>query len=91
MSDFKITKDDLHHLPELLERLDHAEEPSFLAVVMLSGVVLVCLFVGAVLIVSAASTRILPDIHKPDYGPTSTSMVEMPASKAERLRVRVSG
>jgi hypothetical protein len=78
MSDFKITKDDLHHLPELLKRLDKRGEPSFLAVVALSGVVLICVFLGAVLIVGASGTRILPNIHKPDYEPTS--MLVMPVA-----------
>lgn len=79
MSDFKVTKDDLHHLPELIHRLDENEGPSFLAVVMLSGFALVCLLVVAVVIVGISSTGILPSTHKPDYAPTS--MLVMPATQ----------
>ncbi|HTV06297.1 MAG TPA: hypothetical protein VME86_13085, partial [Acidobacteriaceae bacterium] len=79
MSDFKITRGDLHHLPELLNRLDARGEPSFLAVVALSGVVLICVFLGALLIVGASGTRILPDIHRPDYEPTSMLVMSVPA------------
>ena len=78
MSDFKITKDDLHHLPELIHRLDEDEGPSFLAVVMLTGVSLICLLVIAVVIVGTSGTGILPDIHVPGY--KSTSMLVMPGA-----------
>lgn len=79
MSDFKITKDDLHHLPELFHRLDENEGPSFFAVVMLSGIALVCLLVVAVVIVGFSSTKILPNTYTPDYTPTS--MLVMPAAQ----------
>lgn len=77
MSDFKVTKDDLHHLPELIKWLDENEGPSFLVVVMLTGFALVCLLLVAVLVLGIASTGILPNTQKPDYTPTS--MLVMPA------------
>ena len=83
MSEFKVTNgfaistEELHHLPELLHRLDKAEEPSFLAVVALSGVALICLFVGALLLVGIAGQKMLPQIHRTDY--ESTSTLVMPA------------
>lgn len=75
MSDFKLTKDDLHHLPELFKRLDEDEGPSFLAVVLMSGAVLICLLLIAVAFLGISSTGILPNIHKPDYTPTSKLVI----------------
>ena len=78
MSDFKITKDGLHHLPELIEKLDENEESSFLAVVLLSGAILVLLLLVAVLFLGISSAGILPNTHTPNSEPTS--MLVMPAA-----------
>ncbi|HUY81038.1 MAG TPA: hypothetical protein VMU92_04885 [Acidobacteriaceae bacterium] len=79
MSDFKLTKDDLHHLPQLIHRLDESEETSFLAVVLLSGFTLIFLLVVAVLILGISSPRILPNTDTPSHEPTS--MLVMPAAQ----------
>jgi hypothetical protein len=60
-----------------METRHYAKEPSFLAVVAMSGVVLILLFVGIVLLLSTTGAEILPNIHKPDSEPTS--MLVMPA------------
>jgi hypothetical protein len=74
MRQLNLTKHTLH---ETLSRLDEDEGRSFLAVVAMSGVVLVFVFFGALLVLGLAGSGILPNIHKPDL--ESTSMLVMPA------------
>lgn len=75
MSDFKVTMDDLHHPRQLIQRLDHAEEPSFLAIVLLSAVVLIFLLIGELLFVGIGGRRLVPGATGGDLEPNSMLVV----------------
>lgn len=74
---------DMSELQKVDERSSYMEdrlypkEPSFLAVVAISGVVLFFIFLGAMVLVDVAGSHMLPNYRKPDYEPTS--MLVMPA------------
>jgi hypothetical protein len=80
MGELIIVKHDISEMLKHLyvKRLDEEEGPSFPAVVALSGVVLVLVFLGALLLVGVEGSGMLPNIHRPDLEPTS--MLVMPAS-----------
>lgn len=75
MSDFKVTKDDLHHPAELLHRLDREEGPSFLAIVLLSAVVLIFLLISELLFVGVAGRKVVPGATGGDLEPNSMLVV----------------
>jgi hypothetical protein len=75
MSELTIVK---HDVSGMLKRLDEDGGPSFLAVVAMSGVVLIFVFLGALLLVGLEGRGMMPNTNKPDLEPTS--MLVMPTA-----------
>jgi hypothetical protein len=56
---------------KIVETLKHGRNPNFLLVVVLSGIALIGLFIGAWLLVGDRGKKLLPGVHH-DPQPTSS-------------------
>jgi hypothetical protein len=62
---------------KIVDTLEHAKNPNFLLVVVLSGVALIGLFIAAWLLVGDRGRKLLPGLH---HDPQPTSSIRRQAS-----------
>ena len=66
---------------KIVDTLEHGKNPNFLLIVVLSGVVLMGLFLAAWLLVGHDGKKLLPGLHH-DPQPTSSIRRQAPGSVA---------